>query len=158
MSEHTFEVPDLAEPIDRDGVMDVIPHRDPFLWLDRIVALEPGAYARGELHLSPDLPLFAGHFPGNPVLPGVIIMEALAQTAGYAIGTDADLSDRLGMFASIDGARFRNQVKPGDTLVLEARIVKLSKRMATAEVTAYVDGAIAAEASQRYVMVNQDDQ
>ena len=96
----------------------VLPHRPPFLFVDEIVALEPGVTATGRWHLTGDEWFFPGHFPGRPTLPGVLMCEAIAQMGAIAVLTDSRFAGRLPLFGGLDGARFRRQVGPGDTLEL----------------------------------------
>lgn len=147
---------DISYPCGRDVVEQVLPHRDPFVWVSRVVACEPGVSITAELDVDPKLPLFAGHFPGHPVLPGVIIMEALAQTASFCALVGRDEPGVLGFFASIDKAKFRNQVQPGDTLTLKATITRNSSRMVVADVEALVGDKVAATATQKYVMAKAE--
>lgn len=137
---------------ERAEIERVLPHRDPFVWVSRILSCSFGEHVEAELDVDPELPLFAGHFPGHPVLPGVILMEALAQAACYCVLGGVDNAGKLGFFAGIDGARFRRQVLPGDTVRLSVDIVKCGRRMAVAECRAYVGEALAAEARQTYVI------
>ena len=125
-------------PCGKDAVEAVLPHRDPFVWVTRVVACEPGVEIHAQLDVDPDLALFKGHFPEHPVLPGVIIMEALAQTASFCALVGRDEPGVLGFFAGIDKAKFRHQVQPGDVLTLKADIVKNSSRMVVADVQALV--------------------
>ena len=125
-------------PIGKEGIEAVLPHRDPFLWVTRVLACEPGQSVVAELDVSPDLPLFQGHFPDYPVLPGVILMEALAQAASFSVLVDRDDEGAIGFLTGIDGAKFRRQVRPGDTVRLEGTIVKSSRRLCVAEVKASV--------------------
>ena len=143
---------DIAYPCGRDAIEQVLPHREPFCWVSRIVACEPGKSVVAELDVSPDLDLFKGHFPGYPVLPGVIIMEALAQAACFCVLVGRGAEGSVGFLTGIDGAKFRRQVRPGETLTLKANIVKSSSRMCVAEVEASVGGAVAASATQKYVL------
>lgn len=147
---------DISYPCGRDVVEQVLPHRDPFVWVSRVVACEPGVSITAELDVDPKLPLFAGHFPGHPVLPGVIIMEALAQTASFCALVGRDEPGVLGFFAGIDKAKFRNQVQPGDTLTLKATITRNSSRMVVADVEALVGDKVAATATQKYVMAKAE--
>lgn len=147
---------DISYPCGRDVVEKVLPHRDPFVWVSRVVACEPGVSITAELDVDPKLPLFAGHFPGHPVLPGVIIMEALAQTASFCALVGRDEPGVLGFFAGIDKAKFRNQVQPGDTLTLKAAITRNSSRMVVADVEALVGDKVAATATQKYVMAKAE--
>ncbi|MDO5358511.1 MAG: 3-hydroxyacyl-ACP dehydratase FabZ [Slackia faecicanis] len=143
---------ELTYPAGRDAVLAILPHRDPFVWVSRILSCEPGVRIEAELDVDPDLPLFAGHFPEHPVLPGVIVMEALAQAASCCVLLAGDDCGKVGFLTGIDKAKFRRQVRPGDTLRLQARIVKSSSRMCVAEVEALVDGQPAASAVQKYVL------
>lgn len=143
---------EISYPAGRDVIEQVLPHRDPFVWVSRIIECEPGVSVVAELDVDPALSLFEGHFPGYPVLPGVIIMEALAQAASFSILVAREAGGTLGFFAGIDKAKFRNQVRPGDTLTLEATIVKSSSRMCVAEVKASVGDVVCATATQKYVL------
>lgn len=143
---------DFTYPAGRDAIEAVLPHRDPFVWVSRILACEPGVSVVAELDVPVDLPIFQGHFPTYPVFPGVLIMEALAQTASFCLLVERADEGALGFFAGIDNAKFRNQVRPGDTITLEATIVKSSRRLCVAEVKASVDGQICATATQKYVL------
>ncbi|WP_417751328.1 3-hydroxyacyl-ACP dehydratase FabZ [Senegalimassilia faecalis] len=147
---------DISYPCGRDVIEQVLPHRDPFVWVSRVVACEPGVSITAELDVDPKLPLFAGHFPGHPVLPGVIIMEALAQTASFCALVGRDEPGVLGFFAGIDKAKFRNQVQPGDTLTLKATITRNSSRMVVADVEALVGDKVATTATQKYVMAKAE--
>lgn len=143
---------EISYPAGRDVIEAVLPHRDPFVWVSRVLECEPGVSVKAELDVSPDLPLFEGHFPDYPVLPGVIIMEALAQATSFSILVAREAEGALGFFAGIDNAKFRNQVRPGDTLTLEATIVKSSRRLCVAEVKASVGDTVCATATQKYVL------
>ena len=147
---------EISYPAGRDVIESVLPHRDPFVWVSRVLECEPGVSVKAELDVDPDLPLFAGHFPDYPVLPGVIIMEALAQAASFSILAEREAEGTLGFFAGIDNAKFRNQVRPGDTLTLEATIVKSSRRMCVAEVKASVGDTVCATATQKYVLATAE--
>lgn len=143
---------DIAFPCGREAIEAVLPHRDPFVWVTRVLECEPGVRIAAELDVDPALPLFAGHFPTHPVLPGVIIMEALAQAASFCILVGRDAEGSVGFLTGIDKAKFRRQVAPGEMLRLEASIVKSSARMCVADVRATVNGDIAAQATQKYVL------
>ena len=145
-------------PCGKEGIEALLPHRDPFLWVSRILECEPGVSVVAELDVDPDLPLFQGHFPGYPVLPGVIIMEALAQAASCCLLAQEDKAGSLGVFAGIDKAKFREQVRPGDTIRLEANITRNSSRMCVAEVKAYKGDKLCAQAIQKYVLAKNEMQ
>lgn len=135
---------------------DLLPHRAPFLLVDEIVELEPGERCVALWHLSGDEEFFVGHFPGRPTLPGVLMVEALAQTAGLAAAAASSLEGKLALFGGIDKARFRRQVTPGDTLRLEATISRLTSRAGRASGTATVDGQVACETSMIFLIADAD--
>lgn len=147
-------MPSVEFPCGTDVIQQVLPHRAPFLWVTRVVSCEPGASITAELDVDESLPLFSGHFPEYPVLPGVIIMEALAQAASFCALVGRDVEGTVGFLTGIDKAKFRNQVRPGDTLTLKATIVKSSSRLVVADVEASVDGKVAATATQKYVLAS----
>lgn len=149
MSEETIVAP---LPWGREVIEGILPHRDPFVWVSRIVAIEPGASIEGELDVPADLDIFRGHFPDHPVLPGVIIMEALAQASCCCLLADNGQAGRIGYLAGIDKAKFRNTVAPGDTLTLAATITKNTSRMCVADVVASRGDVVCASATQKYVM------
>lgn len=144
-------------PWGRAEIEGILPHRDPFVWVSRITAVEPGVSIEGELDVPADLDLFRGHFPDHPVLPGVILMEALAQCASIAVLQDPELRGCIGFLTGIDKAKFRRQVVPGDVVTLKATIVKSSRRLAVADVEASVDGQVCATATQKYVLAPKDE-
>ncbi|WP_165062979.1 3-hydroxyacyl-ACP dehydratase FabZ [Adlercreutzia sp. ZJ154] len=144
-------------PCSKEGVLQLLPHRDPFVWVDRIDICEPGEYILAELDVRPDLPLFEGHFPGYPIFPGVLVMEALAQAACCCLMANQDATVKVGYLAGIDKARFREPVLPGDTIELEARILQASNKFCKAQVKARKGNALVAEAIQRYFFATPDE-
>ena len=127
-------------------IMDIIPHRYPFLLIDTIEELDPGVRALGRKCVSVNEPFFQGHFPGNPVMPGVLIIEALAQVGAVAMLAQPDFKGRTAYFAGIDKARFRQKVVPGDVLLLETEIIKVKGPIGVGRAVAKVGDKVAAQA------------
>jgi len=133
---------------------EVLPHRPPFLLVDRISALEPGVRAVGHWRLTGDEWFFPGHFPGRPTLPGVLMCEAIAQVGAYAVLTSPSHAGKLPLFGGIDGARFRRQVTPGDELELVVELGRMSARAGKGSGQALVDGAVACELDLMFVFAD----
>ena len=133
-------------------IMEIIPHRYPFLLIDTIEELEPGVRAVGKKCVSANEAYFAGHFPGNPVMPGVLIIEALAQVGAVAMLAQPEFQGKTAYFAGINNAKFRQKVVPGDVLRLETSIVKVKGPVGIGKATAYVDGKKAAEAELTFAI------
>ena len=136
----------FTAPLEAADIMRVLPHRYPFLLVDRVVELEPGRRAVGIKQVTANEPQFTGHFPGRPIMPGVLMVEALAQTAGIAVLTLDAYQGKLGLFAGIDDCRFKRLVQPGDTLRLEVTVEKLRGMFGRVRAVASVDGELAVEA------------
>jgi 3-hydroxyacyl-[acyl-carrier-protein] dehydratase len=128
--------------LDIDGIMKVIPHRYPFLLIDRIEEIEEGVSAVGIRCVSANEPFFQGHFPDYPVMPGVLVVEALAQVGAVALLSLEENQGKIALFAGIDKVRFKRQVRPGDVLRLECRIVKSRGPIGFGEATATCDGQL----------------
>jgi len=131
--------------LDRAGIEALIPHRDPFLLIDRVTELEPGVRAVAEHTFTGEEWYQPGHFPGNPIVPGVILVESLAQTATVMAMALPEYRDGLGLFAGIDEMRFKRMVRPGDTARYEAVIDKMRRGYARVNVRAFVGDELAAE-------------
>jgi 3-hydroxyacyl-[acyl-carrier-protein] dehydratase len=131
---------------------DILPHRPPFLFVDEITALTPGKSASGLWHLIGTEDFFRGHFPGRPLLPGVLMVEAMAQLGGIALLTDERYTGGLALFGGIDKARFRRQVGPGDTLEMAIELDQLGANAGKGHGTATVQGKIAATVSMLFVI------
>jgi 3-hydroxyacyl-[acyl-carrier-protein] dehydratase len=129
--------------LDSVAIQKILPHRFPFLLVDRVIELEVGKRAVGIKNVTINEHFFQGHFPQYPVMPGVLIVEALAQTGGIALGTMDEYKGRIAFFAGIDNVRFKRQVKPGDTLRLEVELTQLRRSIGTASALATVDGEVA---------------
>ncbi len=136
--------------MDIQKIMDLLPHRYPFLLVDRVLEFNPGESITALKNVTLNEPYFQGHFPGYPVMPGVLILEALAQTSGIYEFASREANDEstnfLFLFVSIDKARFRRQVVPGDQLTLQVDLISKKRNMMKVKGTATVDGVIAASA------------
>jgi 3-hydroxyacyl-[acyl-carrier-protein] dehydratase len=145
--------------LDREQILALLPHRPPFLLVDDVVELEPGRRCVARRTLRDDDFWFAGHFPGNPVMPGVLIVEALAQTATLAAVTAAQdegssMHGKIGLFAGIDKVRFKRVVRPGDTLRLEAELLAMHGPVGKCKVLASVDGQMACRGELMFAVVD----
>ncbi len=135
-------------------IKNIIPHRYPFLLVDRVLEVEPGKSITAIKNVTTNEPFFQGHFPDYPVMPGVLICEALAQTAGIAVAMQEEQKNKLGLFASIDEFKIKRQVFPGDTLKLEAEILSCKMGIVKAKVTASVEGKVAAQGQIKFAMAD----
>jgi 3-hydroxyacyl-[acyl-carrier-protein] dehydratase len=133
----------LKTVLDAVEIQRIIPHRFPFLLVDRIVEMIPGQRAVGIKNVSMGEPFFQGHFPNYPVMPGVLIVEAIAQVGAVLMLSDDEYKDKMAFFAGIDNVRFKRQVKPGDVLRLEVEIGQIRRSIGTGAGQATVDGELA---------------
>lgn len=133
-------------------IMEIIPHRTPFLLIDTIEELEPGVRAVGKKCVSFNEPYFQGHFPGNPVMPGVLIIEALAQVGAVAMLGLEEWKGKTAYFAGIDKAKFKQKVTPGDVLMLEVVIQKIKGPMGIGEAKAYCEGKLVCKAELTFAV------
>ncbi|WP_404405315.1 3-hydroxyacyl-ACP dehydratase FabZ [Jeotgalibacillus malaysiensis] len=131
--------------LDIQQIKEIIPHRYPFLLIDKMVEIEEGKRAVAIKNVTANEEFFNGHFPDYPVMPGVLIVEALAQTGAVAMLKQEDYRGKLAFFTGIDNCRFKRQVKPGDQLRLEVEIVRIKGPIGKGKATATVDGEVACE-------------
>jgi len=140
--------------LDVRGIMNVIPHRYPFLLVDRILELESGKRAVAIKNVTANEAFFQGHFPARPVMPGVLLVEAMAQVAGVVVLSNPELAGKLAFFMSVDAVKFRKVVEPGDQVVMEVEITKARSRVAQAKGVCKVDGEIVCEAEMGFALGN----
>ena len=136
-------------------IMEILPHRYPFLLVDKIIEKEEGQRAVGIKNVTVNEPFFQGHFPSRPIMPGVLICEALAQVGAVLILSAEEYKGKLAVFTGINNFKFRRQVVPGDTLRLEASLIKMRGSMGKAEVCATVDGEVAAKGEISFALVEK---
>lgn len=133
-------------------IMEIIPHRQPFLLIDTIEELEPGKRAVAKKCVSYNEPFFNGHFPGEPVMPGVLIVEALAQAGAVAILSQPEFKGKTAYFGAINSAKFKQKVIPGDVLMLELEIIKQKGPVGVGKATATVDGKVVTQAELTFAI------
>jgi 3-hydroxyacyl-[acyl-carrier-protein] dehydratase len=136
----------------RDEIEAILPHREPFLLIDEVLELEPGERVVARKTVRPDEWYLAGHFPGRPVMPGVLIVEAMAQTGAVAVLSQEENRGRLALFAGIDDVRFKRIVEPGDELVFECTLEAVRGSVGKGRATAKVDGQLAARGTLTFAV------
>ena len=141
--------------LNSDEIEKLLPHRYPFLLVDRITELEPGKSVTGRKCVTADEPFFQGHFPGKKLMPGVLILEALAQTAAVAILIKEENKGKIALFGGVKSARFRRQVVPGDVLELKCEIISMKEPAGIGKATAFVDGETAVSAELIFALADK---
>lgn len=136
-------------------IQKVLPHRYPFLLVDKIIEIQMGKKAVGLKNVTINEPFFQGHFPGTPIMPGVLIVEAMAQVGGIAILSMEEYKGKLAVLTGIEKMRFRKQVVPGDTLIMEAELIGFKMGVGKAKVSAKVDGKIAAAGEMMFAILKE---
>jgi len=155
MSEDTGSKPNNLgdNGLDIDEILAIMPHRYPFLLIDRVLEIEEGKRVVGIKNVTINEPFFAGHFPTKPVMPGVLILEALAQISGVLMLSAKGKERKLAYFLAIDKAKFRKAVHPGDQLRLEAEVLRMKGRILKTRVQASVEGDLACEAEMMFQLM-----
>lgn len=134
-------------------IMKMIPHRYPFILVDRVTECAPGKYCKGYKNVTINEEFFNGHFPNNPIMPGVLQIEAMAQLSAGILMTLPEYAGKLVLFAGIDGARFKNVVRPGDRLEMESELTKIKGPIVKTHAKAFVDGKLTVEADLMFSVI-----
>jgi len=142
----------IALPLDRAAIEAILPHREPFLLIDEVLELEPGERVVARKRVCEDEWYLRGHFPGRPVMPGVLIVEAMAQTGAVAVLSEEENRGRLALFAGIDDTRFKRIVEPGDELELECTLEQVRGPVGKGKARATVDGQLAARGTLTFAV------
>jgi 3-hydroxyacyl-[acyl-carrier-protein] dehydratase len=146
----------MNAPLGRHEIEEIIPHREPFLLLDEVTVIEPGARVVARKRVREDEWYLAGHFPGRPIMPGVLMVEALAQAGAVAVLSQEENRGKLALFAGIDDVRFKRLVGPGDELELTCELERVRGPIGRGKVTATVDGDVAVRGTLTFALA--DDQ
>lgn len=150
----TFHETRREYPLDAKQIMAIIPHRYPMLMIDRVLEMEPGKRAVAIKNVSVNEPVFQGHYPDNPIFPGVLIVEAMAQAGAVALMSQPEFAGKVPLFAGIDEAKFKRPVVPGDQLRLEVEIVTMRRGLGIGKGSAYVGDELRAEATLKFALVD----
>jgi 3-hydroxyacyl-[acyl-carrier-protein] dehydratase len=142
----------LKPPLGREQIEQILPHRDPFLFIDEVIDLQPGERVVARKTVRPGEWYLAGHFPGRPVMPGVLIVEAMAQTGAVAVLSEEQNRGKLALFAGIDDVRFKRIVEPGDELELTCVLERVRGPIGRGKATARVDGQLAARGTLTFAV------
>jgi beta-hydroxyacyl-ACP dehydratase FabZ len=159
MSTETAEPQTEAKPIKSLSTVEIqglIPHRYPLLLVDKVDIMEEGQRAIGTKGVTINEEFFQGHFPGHPIMPGVLVIEALAQTACVMLMSKGGFENKIAYFLGIEGAKFRNPVTPGSLLKLDVEVIKLGGRAGKFKGTATVDGKVATQAQMSFVLADKE--
>lgn len=138
--------------LDQEAIKKIIPHRDPFLLIDEVTELVDLKFARGVKYVKPDEDYFRGHFPNEPVMPGVLILEAMAQVGAVIVLSDEKFRNKTAFFVSADNVRFRKKVLPGDKLEIEIELTKIRLNFGVGQGKAYVNGELVCEGTIKFAI------
>ena len=144
----------MSVALGREQIEEILPHRDPFLFLDEVTVLEPGSRVVARKRVREDEWFLTGHFPGRPIMPGVIIVEAMAQTGALAVLADEANRGKLALFAGINDVRFKRMVLPGDELELICEVERMRGPVGRGKATATVDGELAARGTLMFAVTD----
>lgn len=143
--------------LENKDIQKIIPHRYPFLLVDRLIEIEEGKRALGIKNVTANEPFFQGHFPGNPIMPGVLMVEALAQVGAVCILSQEEYKGKLAVFAGVDKLRFKKQVTPGDQLRMEVELISMKKGIGKAKAVATVEDQVAVKGEIMFAIVENEN-